>query len=58
MLRISKPFLARAALTLGMTALWVHVAQFLLGYGASPIIVGVVFGYGLTDHFIAAAQKR
>lgn len=48
---------ARIALTLGMILLWVEVAQYVLGVGISPIIVGVVFGYGLTDHIIAAAAR-
>jgi hypothetical protein len=58
LLSLSKPSVARFAIMFGMTLLWVNVAQYLLGYGASPIIVGVVFGYGLTDKFIAAAKVR
>lgn len=58
MTKTSKPMLARVVLMLGMTALWIHVSQFILGGGFSPIIVGVVLGYGLTDRFIDAANGK
>jgi hypothetical protein len=49
-------FVARVALTGGMMLLWSNVAYYLLGSGPSPIILGVVLGYGLTDKIIAAAS--
>ena len=54
---IDSPKVARVTLTLGMVALWVHVSQFVLGAGFSPVIVGVVLGYGLTDRLIDAAAQ-
>lgn len=57
-LAFSKPTAARLAIMVGMVLLWVNVAQYVLGYGVSPIIVGVVFGYGLTDKFISAAKVK
>lgn len=53
-----KPIAARVLLTLGMTALWIHVFQFILGYGFSPIIVGIVLGYGLTDRLVDVASGK
>lgn len=49
---------ARASLMVGMVLLWVEVAQYFLGGGFAPILVGVVFGYGLTDKIVAAASQK
>ncbi len=48
---------ARLSLTGGMILLGVEVSQYLLGGGFSPILLGAVLGYGLTDKFIAAAAR-
>ena len=49
---------ARLSILVGMTLLWAEVFRYLLGAGPSTLIVAVVFGYGLTDHFIKAAGGK
>lgn len=48
-------FLARVLLTVGMTVLFVEVSMHFLGGGFSPVVLGVVLGYGLTDKLVELA---